>query len=167
MVNWQWISRECQLKMSRFYWTLIGFFLKKGKYKKSVWTLSLIYLSVFILFLVSRLAVFTLSNANHGESIVIGLAASSTSKGPRVKTTEPMVLIKVTNCSIQLGWILARDGFAKNYMGSRPEAKKCDFFISACWCMYVCMDGCYRFFGTRFFPHRCTDWNEIEKIALI
>ena len=38
--------------------------------------------------------------------------------------------LKVTNCSIQLGWIfLARDGFAYNYMGSRPETKKCDFFI--------------------------------------
>ena len=47
--------------------------------------------------------IFTLSNAKHGESIVIGLAASSTSKGPPVKTTEPTVKIKVTNCSIQLG----------------------------------------------------------------
>ena len=65
-----------------------------------------------------------ISNAKHGESIVIGLAASPTSKGPQVKTTEPMVAIKVTNCSIQLGWILERDGFAKNYMGSRPEANK-------------------------------------------
>ena len=46
---------------------------------------------------------FTLSNAKHGESIVIGLAARSTSKGPQVKITEPMVSIKVTNCSIQLG----------------------------------------------------------------
>ena len=64
-----------------------------------------------------------------GESIVIVLAANSTSKDPQVKTTEPMVSIKVTNCSIQLGWILARGGFAKNYKGSRPEAKKCDFFI--------------------------------------
>ena len=72
---------------------------------------------------------FTLSNAKHGESIVIGLAASSTSKGPQVKTTEPMISINVTNCAIQLGWILARGGFAKNYMGSRPEAKKWDFFI--------------------------------------
>ena len=45
----------------------------------------------------------TLSNAKHGESIVIGLAGSSTSKGPQVKTTEPMVSIKVTHCSIQLG----------------------------------------------------------------
>ena len=40
----------------------------------------------------------TLSNAKHGESI-----ASSTSKGPKVKTTEPIVAIKVTNCGIQLG----------------------------------------------------------------
>ena len=64
----------------------------------------------------------TLFNAKHRENIVIGLAASSTSKGPQVKTTEPTVLIKVTNCSILLGWILARDSFAKNYMGSRPEA---------------------------------------------
>ena len=46
---------------------------------------------------------FTLSNAKHGERIVIGLAASSTSKGPQVKTTEPMDSIKVTHCSIQLG----------------------------------------------------------------
>ena len=64
-----------------------------------------------------------------GESIGIGLEASSTSKGPQVKTTEPMDSTKVTYCSIQLGWILARDGFAKNAMGSRPEAKKCHFFI--------------------------------------
>ena len=65
-----------------------------------------------------------------GESIGIGLAASSTSTGPQAKTTEPMDSIKVTYCSIQqLGWILARDGLAKNYLGSRPEAKKCHFFI--------------------------------------
>ena len=38
-----------------------------------------------------------------GESIGIGLAASSTSKGPQVKTTEPINSIKVKNCSIQLG----------------------------------------------------------------
>ena len=55
----------------------------------------------------------TLSNAKHGESIVIGLEVGWTSNGPR--TTEPVVSIKVTNCSIQLGWILARDGFAKKY----------------------------------------------------
>ena len=73
---------------------------------------------------------FTLSNAKHGgESIGIGLAASSTSKGPQAKTTEPMDSTKVTYCSIQLGCILARDGFAKNAMGSRPEAKKGHFFI--------------------------------------
>ena len=38
-----------------------------------------------------------------GESIGIGLEASSTSKGPQIKTTEPMDSIKVTYCSIQLG----------------------------------------------------------------
>ena len=38
-----------------------------------------------------------------GESIGIGLEASSTSKGPQAKTTEPMDSIKVTYCSIQLG----------------------------------------------------------------
>ena len=38
-----------------------------------------------------------------GESIGIGLPASLTSKGPQVKTTEPMDSIKVTYCSIQLG----------------------------------------------------------------
>ena len=64
-----------------------------------------------------------------GDSIEIGLEASSTSKGAQIKTTEPIDWIKVTFCSIQLGWILARDGFAKNYKGSRPEAKKCHFFI--------------------------------------
>ena len=80
---------------------------------------------------------FTLSNAKHGESIVIGLEARSTSKGPQSKTMEPMVSINVTYCSIQFGIILARDCFPKNYMGSRPEAKKCHFFICACgW-----MDG--------------------------
>ena len=63
------------------------------------------------------------------ESVGIGLAASSTSKGPQAKTTELMDSIKVTYCSIQLGRILARNGFAKNYMGSRPESKKCNFFI--------------------------------------
>ena len=73
--------------------------------------------------------IFTLYNEKHGESIVIGLVASLTSKDSQVKTTEPMVSIKVKNCSIQLGWILARERFAKNYMKSRPEAKKCDFFI--------------------------------------
>ena len=64
-----------------------------------------------------------------GESIGIGLEASSPSKGSQAKTTEPMGSTKVTYCSIQLGWILARDGFAKNAMGSRPEAKKGHFFI--------------------------------------
>ena len=38
-----------------------------------------------------------------GESIVIGLAASSPSKGPQAKTTEPVDSIKVTYCSIELG----------------------------------------------------------------
>ena len=89
-----------------------------------------------------------------GESIGIGLAASSNSKGPQVKTTDPMVSIKVTNCSIQLGWILACNCFAKNYMGSRPEAKKCHFSFSACGWICGWMDGCYHFFGPRFFPHR-------------
>ena len=64
-----------------------------------------------------------------GESIGIGLEASSTSTDPQAETTEPMDSTKVTYCRIQLGWILARDGFAKNAMGSRPEAKKCQFFI--------------------------------------
>ena len=46
---------------------------------------------------------FTFFHAKHGESIVIGLAASSNSKGPQAKTTEPMDSTKVTYCSIQLG----------------------------------------------------------------
>ena len=41
-----------------------------------------------------------------GESIGIGLAGSSTSKGPQAKTTEPMDSIKVTNRSIQLTYHL-------------------------------------------------------------
>ena len=47
--------------------------------------------------------IFTLSNAKHGESIGIDLAASSASTGPQAKTTEPMDSIKVTYCSIKLG----------------------------------------------------------------
>ena len=39
-----------------------------------------------------------------------------------------MVSNNVKNCRFHLSLILARDGFAKNYMESRPEAKKCDFF---------------------------------------
>ena len=38
-----------------------------------------------------------------GESIGIGLEASSTSKGAQAKTTEPVDSIKVTYYSIQLG----------------------------------------------------------------
>ena len=38
-----------------------------------------------------------------GESIGIGLEASSTSTGPQAKPTEPMDSTKVTYCSIQLG----------------------------------------------------------------
>ena len=59
-------------------------------------------LKAIILLLIFNL-IFTLSNAKHGESIVIGLAASSNSKDPQVKNTEPTDSIKVTNCIIQLG----------------------------------------------------------------
>ena len=83
-----------------------------------------------------------------GESIGIGLAASSTSKGPQTKTTEPIDSIKVTYCSVQLGWILARDGFAKNTWGLIQRPKSGIFSFSACGCM----DVCYRFFRPRFFP---------------
>ena len=73
--------------------------------------------------------VLTLSYAKkHGESIVIGLAACSTWKGPQVKTTEPMVSFEVRNCSIQLGLILAREGFSKNYMGVSSRGQKVRFF---------------------------------------
>ena len=58
---------------------------------------------IILYFLEACFLDFTLSNAKHGESIGISLVASSTSKGPQVKTTETMVKIKVTNCSIQLG----------------------------------------------------------------
>ena len=71
--------------------------------------------------------------------------ASSTSKGPQAKTTEPMDSIKLTYCSIQLGWILARDGFATNYMGSRPEAKKWNFFILSTQVIVIFVDD---FFNT-------------------
>ena len=37
------------------------------------------------------------------------------------RTTEPIVSNKVTNCSIQLGWILARHGLAKNYISFRGQ----------------------------------------------
>ena len=85
-----------------------------------------------------------------GESIGLGLEASSTSKGPQAKTTESTDSIKVTYCSIQLSWILARDGFAKNYMGSRPEAKKCHFFhlVRADGWMDVIVFSAHDFFHT-------------------
>ena len=63
-----------------------------------------------------------------GESIGIGLEASSPSKGPQAKTTEPMDSTKVTYWSIQLGWILARDGFGKNAMGVSSRGQKVPFF---------------------------------------
>ena len=44
--------------------------------------------------------IFTLSITKvDWKSIVIGLESSATSKGSQVKTTEPMVSTKVTNCS--------------------------------------------------------------------
>ena len=94
------------------------------KWATSIW----FYLERIIFSKVFMIQIFTLSNAKHGESIVISFAVSATSKGPQIKTTEPMVSFKVTNCSIQLGWILAPDGFAKKYMGYLREAKKCDFY---------------------------------------
>ena len=116
-------------------------------------------------FIVGRFTIlFTLSNAKHGYGIIIGLEASAASKGPQVKTTEPMVSIKVTYCSIV--WIFACDGFAKNYMGSRPEAKKCDFFIYSVR-MIKWMYAGFLFFRLWFFPHRSTDWNEIIYIMCV
>ena len=135
-----------------------------GRYLFIFW----IYLNFFFFFY-SCIFLLFYPMRSMGESIGIGLAASSTSKDPQAKTTEPIVSIKVTDCSIQLGWILARDGFAKNYIGSRPEGKKCHFFhlVRADVCMDGWMDGCYRFFRPRFFPHRWTDWNEIDNLPLV
>ena len=76
--------------------------------------------------------IFTLSNAKHGGKYWNRSRGKLDSKGPQAKTTEPMNSIKVTYCSIQLGRILAHNGFAKNYMGSRPEAKKCHFYFIQC-----------------------------------
>ena len=73
--------------------------------------------------------IITLFLLHSMRSIRIGLAPSATLKGSHVRTMETMILIKVTNCSIHLGWILSPDDFAKNYMGSRPEPKTCDIFI--------------------------------------
>ena len=72
---------------------------------------------------------FTLSIAKDGLSIVISLATSATSKGHQVKTTEPMVSTKVTNCIVHSCWILGSDDFAKNYVGSRSEPKKSNFLF--------------------------------------
>ena len=74
-------------------------------------------------------AIFTLSNAKHGRKYWNRSRGKPDFRGPQAKTTEPMDSIKATYCSIQLGWILARDGFAKNAMESRAEAKKGHFFI--------------------------------------
>ena len=62
------------------------------------------YLNVYDTFSLSQNNIFLLyPMRSMGESIGIGLAASSTSKGPQAKTTEPKDSIKVTYCSIQLG----------------------------------------------------------------
>ena len=53
---------------------------------------------------------------------------SRASNGPQVKTTDPMVWNKVTDCGIQSGWILAPEGFANNHLVSHPGAKKYIFF---------------------------------------
>ena len=47
--------------------------------------------------------IFTLFNAKQIKYYWIGHVTSATSKGSQVKITEPMVSIKVTNCSIHLG----------------------------------------------------------------
>ena len=41
---------------------------------------------------------------------------SATSKGPQVKTTEPMVSTKVTNYTIRSGLIFGPDSLTKNYI---------------------------------------------------
>ena len=66
---------------------------------------------------------FTLSNAKR----VIGLAASATSKGPQVKTTEPMDSIKVTNCStIRFNFSTWR--FCQKLHGVSSRGQKVRFF---------------------------------------
>ena len=114
MKEFRYVIRYSRARPANFPWISIKIFSRN--------------LQIFVN-IISMLFFYFIECEAYGESIVIGLAASSTPKGPQVKTTEPMLSIKVTNCGIQLGWILARDGFAKNYMGSRPEAKKCQFFI--------------------------------------
>ena len=73
------------------------------------------------------------------------------SKGSKVRTTEPMVSIKVTNCSIQSSRILACDGFAKNYMGliQKPKSRifsfshghmdkwACNLYLSVACCSWM------------------------------
>ena len=71
----------------------------------------------------------------HRESIGIGLAASPTSKGPQVKITEPMVSIKVTNCSIQHVTVLPNVTWG---LVQRP--KSAIFSLSACGWMDEWMD---------------------------
>ena len=100
---------------------------------------------------------FTLSNAKHEESILIGLAVSSTSKGPQAKTTEPIVSIKITNCSIhqvEFQHVIVLLKITWNL------AQRAPFFhlVRAYVCMdklYVWMDGwMLSFFRPRFFPHQ-------------
>ena len=92
--------------------------------------------------------IFTLSNAKHGESIVIGLGASSTSKDPQVKTTEPMDTIKVTKCSNGLNFSSWR--FCQKLHGVSSSGQKVLFFllVRADWWMEVIVFLVHGFYHT-------------------
>ena len=81
-----------------------------GRVTRTVWNhdnpaKQQIYLFILMrLFFLIRILIFLLyPMRSMEESIGIGLEASSTSKGPQTKNTEPMDSTKVTYCSIQLG----------------------------------------------------------------
>ena len=95
----------------------------------------------------SHFSIFTLSNVKQIKYLNRSCGKRDF-KGPSGKDYGPMISNKVTNYTIHLSWILARGGFVKNYMVSRPDAKKCYFSFSG-WMdvPYVC----YFFFVDEFF----------------
>ena len=88
-----WISHPKTLEIRAFSDEINMFLFTKERLKKKF---SQRGFSNFFFFLIYPMR-------SMGESIGIGLEASSTSTDPQAKTTEPMDSTKVTYCRIQLG----------------------------------------------------------------
>ena len=109
-----------RIKLS-IYMTFEGIFNRKTEicFLKKLYTLCNCEVKIILIYLL----IWLIECEADWISIGIGLAASASSKSPHVKTMELINQRKVRNCSIHLSGILVSNGFAKNYMGSCPEAK--------------------------------------------